>query len=97
MSYSSIPSSRWQAFATLVLEGAYEATLLAALLHVHRGGTNRVFLTRLGSGAFGNDAAWIHDALQRALGLMQGCDLDVRIVSRNAPGADVRSLVGELA
>ena len=97
VSYTAIPAARWQAFATLVLEGAYEATLLAALLHVHRGGTNRVFLTRLGGGAFGNDAAWIHHALQRALGLVQGCDLDVRIVSRNTPGADVRSVVGEFA
>ncbi|MEP7116500.1 MAG: hypothetical protein ABI880_02890 [Acidobacteriota bacterium] len=97
VSYSAVPPARWQAFATLVLEGAYEATLLAALLQGQRGGTNRVFLTRLGGGAFGNDSAWIHGALRRALVLMRGCDLDVRIVSRGSPGAELLRLVGEFA
>ena len=30
VAYTRIPSGRWQAFATLVLEGAYEATLWAS-------------------------------------------------------------------
>ena len=32
VSYTSVPSHRWAPFATLVLEGAYEATLWAAVL-----------------------------------------------------------------
>jgi len=30
VAYSHVPRQRWQAFATLILESAYEATLWAA-------------------------------------------------------------------
>ncbi len=39
----------------VVLEAAYEARLLAGILNERRGMSNRVLLTRLGGGAFGND------------------------------------------
>jgi hypothetical protein len=42
-------------FAVLVLEGACEATLWAAAVNAHRAGSNVVFLTLLGGGAFGNE------------------------------------------
>jgi len=41
-------------------------------------------------GAFGNERPWIHGAIRRALRMVQGVDLDVRLVScpaRRAPGA----------
>lgn len=38
-----------------MLEAAYEARLLAGILNERRGMSNRVLLTRLGGGAFGND------------------------------------------
>jgi hypothetical protein len=44
----------WEAFASLVLQAAYEATMFAAVLNAQRGASN-VVLTRLGGGAFGND------------------------------------------
>lgn len=84
----------WAPFATLVLEAAYEATLLAARLNVQRGGSSRVFLTRVGGGAFGNDLAWIQKALVRALGLCRDAALDVRVVARGEPDAEHRELVG---
>lgn len=71
----------WEAFARLVLEAAYEATLLAAVANAARGGSNTVFLTMLGGGAFGNDRVWILDAIRRALHLVAGHPLDVCIVS----------------
>jgi hypothetical protein len=95
VSYTAIPTERWTAFATLVLEGAYEATLWAAVLNAERTGSNVVFLTQLGGGAFGNDSAWIHAAIRRALRLMQGLDLDVRLVSYRTPDAALLRLVGE--
>jgi len=38
-------------------------------------------LTELGAGAFGNDSAWVHAAMRRALEMMFGFDLDVKLVS----------------
>jgi len=69
------------AFARLVLEAAYEATLLAGLLNARQSGSNIVYLTELGGGAFGNDREWIHDAIRRALRLFARSPLDVRLVS----------------
>jgi hypothetical protein len=85
VSYSRVPSSHWEAFATLILEAAYEATLLASVLIAQHGGSNVVFLTRLGGGAFGNADAWIDSAMRRALQAMANHGLDVRIVSYRAP------------
>lgn len=53
--YSRVPLARWERFARLVLEAAYEATLLAGVLNRSRHGDARVYLTRLGGGAFGNE------------------------------------------
>ena len=36
-------------------------------------------------GAFGNDESWIDAAMRRALEMMSGFDLDVRLVSYGAP------------
>jgi hypothetical protein len=57
----------WRPFAELVLDAAYEATVLAAVLNARRGASNIVLLARLGGGAFGNDDAWIDAAMRRAL------------------------------
>ena len=45
------------------------------------GGSNRVVLTRLGGGAFGNEDPWIDDAIMRALRLVEPAGLDIRINS----------------
>lgn len=75
-----VPLAHWKAFATLVLEAAYEATLLAAVSAAQTGGSNVVFLTRLGGGAFGNADAWIDASIERALGIVRNRRLDVRLV-----------------
>ena len=75
-------SRGWEPFARLVLEACYEATLLCAADEAAAGGSNIVLLTRVGGGAFGNDNAWIDDALERALRLVEHRGLDVRLVSR---------------
>jgi hypothetical protein len=69
--------SDWEAFARLVLEAAYEATLLAAVDRV----SNIVLLTRVGGGAFGNVDKWIDDAIERALAIVEYAGLDIRLVS----------------
>ena len=80
-SYSPIPLARWEQFARLVLEAAYEATLLAGTLNLRRTGCPIVYLTRLGGGAFGNADSWIFDAIAGALRRNADSGLDVRLVS----------------
>jgi hypothetical protein len=70
----------WEAFARLVLEATYEATLLAAVEQSARGGSNIVLLTRVGGGVFGNAGAWIDDAVIRAIGIVEQAGLDIRQV-----------------
>lgn len=97
VAYAPAPAVLWAPFASLVLEGAYEATLWAAVLNAARGASNVVCLTQLGGGAFGNDPAWILAALRRALGLVRTVGLDVRIVTFRSPSAELLRLVADFA
>ncbi len=82
--YSRQPAAAWQPLARLVLEAAYEATLLAAAERAAAGRSPVVLLTRLGGGAFGNEDAWITDAVVRALRLVENAGLEVRLVSHGS-------------
>jgi hypothetical protein len=81
VAYGSGPSTAWEAFARLVLEATYEATLLAAVEQSSAGGSNIVLLTRAGGGAFGNADEWIDGAIVRAVGIVEHAGLDIRLVS----------------
>lgn len=91
--YGRWPQPLWQDFAQLVLNAAYEATLLAGVLNSRQGGSNIVLLTLLGGGAFGNTPEWIHAAIQRALSKTQGYGLDVRLVSYGQPSAQLQTFL----
>jgi len=93
VSYSGIGSAQWAPFAQLVLEAAYEATLLAGVLNSARGASKKVLLTRLGGGAFDNDDAWIDSAMRRALRLVAEKDIEVDLVSHGPPSAAFVELV----
>ena len=93
VAYSEHPSGLWEDFARLVLEASYEATICAAILNAYRTGNNKVFLTLLGGGAFGNKIQWITDSIQRALNLYKDWDVDAVIVSYGASNEHVRELV----
>jgi len=82
VAYGDPPASAWEPIARLVLEAAYEATLLAGILNARRGVSNRVLLTRLGGGAFGNDPIWIDAAIERALAKVGGGRLAILAVQR---------------
>ncbi len=45
VAYTRVPHSHWEGFASLVLQAAYEATMLAAVLNAKRGASNAVLLT----------------------------------------------------
>ena len=101
VAYTSIAPSRWKAFASLVLEGAYEATLCAAVHNAQRGASNIVLLTSLlltslGGGAFGNDESWIVAAVGRALVMMRETALEVKLVSYGAPSRALLQVAEEL-
>jgi hypothetical protein len=81
VAYAGLPSNVWAPFARLVLEAAYEATLLAAAMNARRGGSPRVLLTALGGGAFGNVDEWIGAAMARALDKCANLELDVVFVA----------------
>ena len=71
VAYSCHSSTLWAEFARLVLEASYEATICTAILNSVRNGNNRLFLTLLGGGAFGNETDWIVGGIQR--GASQFC------------------------
>jgi hypothetical protein len=93
VAYNSLPSEGFERFARLILEAAYEATLRAAALATARSGNPTVFLTMLGGGVFGNDTAWIIDAIDRACTVAADLPLDVAIVSFRSSSPAVAELV----
>ena len=96
VAYSHHSSNLWAEFARLVLEASYEATICTAILNSIRNGNNRLFLTLLGGGAFGNETDWIIRGIQRALNLYKHVDLDVAIVSYGSSKQYVQQLINQL-
>lgn len=85
--FSGCSSSLWSTFASIVLEANYEATLLVgienALQNPHIPGSRKVFLTAVGSGAFGNSRSWIDSAMYKATEKFKDIGLKVYIVTQS--------------
>jgi hypothetical protein len=96
VTYTEVPARQWRVFACLVLEAAYEATMWSAVLNAKRGASNRVLLTFVGGGAFGNEEEWILVAMRRALERVSSFDIEARIVSYRAPSQAVLKSVEDL-
>lgn len=89
--YSGVATELWEPLARLVLEAAYEATILVAIKNVLRFEMQSVedeqspdtfrdvFLTAVGGGVFGNDMTWIGDAIGRAITIAESYEVDLRI------------------
>lgn len=93
VSYNRAPNRKFEPFARIILEGTYEAAILAAILNRR----DRVFLTLVGAGAFGNDRRWAIDAARKALEKYSHYGLDVRFVTYGAqPAKDIQKLIREL-
>ena len=82
--YSNASPRLWEPLARLVLEGVYEATLWAAVINSVNHGNNKVLLTKVGGGVFGNMESWIIDAIARAIEAVSGYDIDVHIYHHGA-------------
>ena len=93
VAYSGLGPFYWEKFAKLVLEAAYEATFYAALINRKKTGSNKVFLTLLGGGAFGNELDWITSSILKTLLKFKDTPLDVSIVSFKKPNPAVNNLI----
>jgi hypothetical protein len=80
VAYARAPWQLWRAFAILILE--------AAQLKARRGASNVVLLTQLGGGAFGNEPAWIKEAMVGALRKSADSALHVKLVSYGEPTSE---------
>lgn len=81
VAYSQIESYYWENFARIILEATYEATLHAAMINLNKGKSNKVFLTLVGGGAFGNDFDWIIESFIKAIEKFKSIPLNIKIVS----------------
>ncbi len=84
VAYSQLSPELWFEFAKVILEASYEATICAGILNYLNTGNNKLYLTLIGGGVFGNDINWIVEALQRSLNLYENVGLDVAIVNRKS-------------
>ena len=90
VAYSGLPTSVWTTVGKFILDASYEATFLVGVInaatHAVKDGTcPPVLLTQVGGGVFGNDPAWIRDAIKGAetkIARVAGPDvpLDVKLV-----------------
>ncbi|VAW59877.1 hypothetical protein MNBD_GAMMA11-1934 [hydrothermal vent metagenome] len=97
VAYSQQPSDLWEKFAQLILNASYEACLCAGILNYHHTGNNKIYLTLIGGGAFGNETDWIMQAIHRALDIYKHTGLDIIIVSHNQPNPAVQKLIRDFS
>ena len=96
VSYSQVETAYCEGFARLILEATYEATFHAALLNYQKTGSNKVFLTLVGGGAFGNKLDWITESIFVAVSKFMNTPLDIVIVSYNASKKEVIELIEKI-
>lgn len=96
VTYSRIATAYWEQFARLILEATYEATLYASLINLDKTGCNKVYLTLVGGGAFGNRIDWIMDSLLSALSKFRNTPLDVQIVSYSSSNKNVIEMIDKI-
>jgi hypothetical protein len=93
VAYSEHPPNLWERFARLILDATYEAAFAAAVINSEKTGNNRLYLTLVGGGAFGNEPAWILSAIKRAATTFATHPLDVRIVSHGMPNPQLTTIL----
>ncbi|MCG1036804.1 hypothetical protein [Polaribacter sargassicola] len=93
VAYSQLEPWYWASFARVILEATYEATLYAAMLNLQKNKSNKVFLTLVGGGVFGNDINWILESLFKAIEKFKNVPLDVKIVSYGKSNALLKEAI----
>jgi hypothetical protein len=95
VAYSGISSQQWEPFGKMILEATYEATFWAAINNMNKGITNKVFLTLVGGGVFGNPDSWLYDAITLNLKKFENSGLDVIFVSYGSSKSLFRKIINE--
>lgn len=96
VAYSHIESFYWEPFARIILEATYESTLYAGVLNMENNHSNKVFLTLVGGGAFGNEEHWILESLQKAIRKFKNVPLDIKIVSYARSNPNLMKCINEI-
>lgn len=106
-SYSGIANEHWKSIACLALDGAYEATILSALLQSSQrknAGSStpqEVYLTFVGGGVYGNEKAWIAEAIGRALAIARryvhnyGLEISIKLCYYKSLDQKMKYLIDE--
>lgn len=96
VAYNRTESIYWEYFARIILEATYEATLHAAVLNFKKYKSNKVFLTSVGGGAFGNQEYWILESMQQAIRKFQHVPFDIKVVSYGRSNQNLRNAIKEI-
>ena len=96
VAYSTLDEELWAEFSKLILEATYEATFYAALENYNKTKNNKVFLTLVGGGAFGNSNEWIFEAIAKSVKKFAKTPLDIKIVSYKTSNPDVIEFIDSL-
>ncbi|MCE2712260.1 MAG: hypothetical protein LW688_06940 [Cryomorphaceae bacterium] len=96
ISYSRCSHDLWEVLAKGILKATYESTFLAALQNCSQGKSNKLFLTYVGAGAFGNPIEWVIDAMEHSIAKYKDYPLDVFIVSYRQPNMHTEELLQRL-
>jgi len=95
VAYSQQAPKLWADFASIILEASYEATICAGILNSLKTGNNKVYLTLIGGGAFGNEIMWIINAIKRSLNLYKHINLDIIIVNNRYSNSYVKNFINK--
>ena len=96
VAYSSVEAEFWTDFACLILEATYDATFYAALSNYQKTGNQKVFLTLVGGGVFGNKIEWILEAIKKSIIKFSNTPLEVKIVSYGKSNPHLLELINQL-
>lgn len=89
----NIDTEHWETFARVLLEAAYEATFYTAIENMQKTGNNKLFLTLVGGGVYGNRDEWILDAIAMSMEKFRHVPLDVKIVTYGYSSPEIRSFI----
>jgi len=67
-------------FCKLILEATYEATIIAAILNENNTDSCKLFLTKVGGGAFGHNLNWISDSIQQSIDKYPKFGLEINLL-----------------
>ena len=79
ISYMGLSQDESSLFCQLILEATYEATIISSIIN-RKNINEKLYLTKVGGGAFGNSHNWISHAIILSIQKYQNYDLDVQLV-----------------